>query len=390
MPGQDPTQQFVDEQLTRDLTADLTGSGSASAADAAERAAKPVDGISEYLDKAESIMTRLEHDRRNVQLADAFKEKTRQKTKREVLRKAIEHTINCESIDNMANTPDFIIAEFLDHVLGAVLSFNERREQWYATGLRIGGPIKLTPLDPEDCAHRHVILSEGPHCECYDCKSVMEYDPESRNWKASAPVPIAPPIQIDPPTEAVPPDPQPAGDYRFTSEVPMPAPLMPPPLAGTILDPAMYTEGNRISLDGISCPHCGWQPEHVALPTGLPDGIPDGAPVQCPNCRELNQWEKWKRNADRIGLPKTLAMLYAGVHPPNKMDDATAAAFHTVGDQFATMVFEALGEMSMQWDPRPAGVFQSTEALEIGRRIVREAAKLIINGRPAGDEGRPL
>lgn len=378
MPGQDPTQQFLEQRLAQDLT----GSGSASAEDAAERAAfKSIDKLtrSDFEGDVARVKEELRksHDRRNEQLAEAFKEKTaietKQTTKRQILRKAIEHTINCESIDTMANTPDFIIAEFLDYMLGGMLSFNEHREKWFGSGLRINGPVKLKPMDPEFCDHRRVILSEGPHAECYDCKSVMDYDPESRNWKVGKPCPTEPPIQIAPP------DPEPAG--------------MPPPLAGTILDPEMhkgeylFNADNPIPTEGISCPHCGWKPESV-VPT---PGLTLEGPVLCPNCRQASQFSGWLANGVSPARAKALAIAFGGVK--ERMDAETAAAATTLGDELVTKIFEAVGAASMCWNPRPGSqVFDTTEALAVARALIRDIARVIVNGRPetAEEAKQPL
>ena len=37
-----------------------------------------------------------------------------------------------------------------------------------------------------------------------------------------------------------------------------------------------------------------------------------------------------------------------------------------------TKVFEALGEASMCWEPRPEGVFDSTHAQKIGEKLMQE------------------
>lgn len=42
-----------------------------------------------------------------------------------------------------------------------------------------------------------------------------------------------------------------------------------------------------------------------------------------------------------------------------------------MNDDLSRLVFEALGGASMCWDPRPTGVFQSEEAIEIAERLLK-------------------
>lgn len=71
--------------------------------------------------------------------------------------------INSNCIENVSNTPDFIIAEYLVNCLEAYHQINERKETWYGKKLHINdefdGDIVLsgsipatepTPLEPEN------------------------------------------------------------------------------------------------------------------------------------------------------------------------------------------------------------------------------------------------
>lgn len=40
-----------------------------------------------------------------------------------------------------------------------------------------------------------------------------------------------------------------------------------------------------------------------------------------------------------------------------------------ISPEITTAVYEAIGEASMQWKPRPKGVFQSTEASNVALRL---------------------
>jgi len=47
------------------------------------------------------------------------------------LRREIEHIINCRSLENGSNTPDFILAKYLIDCLQAFDAAVNRREKWY-------------------------------------------------------------------------------------------------------------------------------------------------------------------------------------------------------------------------------------------------------------------
>lgn len=48
-----------------------------------------------------------------------------------------------------------------------------------------------------------------------------------------------------------------------------------------------------------------------------------------------------------------------------------------------TEIYEALGEASMCWNPRPSGVFDSTKASEIGERLVKVFEEYATQRTPA-------
>ena len=48
-------------------------------------------------------------------------------------RKALEHAINCHSMDNESNTPDFVLAQYLADCLAAFDKAVQRREAYFGT-----------------------------------------------------------------------------------------------------------------------------------------------------------------------------------------------------------------------------------------------------------------
>ncbi len=46
-------------------------------------------------------------------------------------RKAVEHAINCHSMENGSNTPDFVLAQYLAAWLAAFDKATNHREAWY-------------------------------------------------------------------------------------------------------------------------------------------------------------------------------------------------------------------------------------------------------------------
>ena len=53
-------------------------------------------------------------------------------------RKEIEEAINRNSMENGSNTPDFILAEYLQHCLAAFDLATKRRDTWYGKEQRPG------------------------------------------------------------------------------------------------------------------------------------------------------------------------------------------------------------------------------------------------------------
>lgn len=49
-------------------------------------------------------------------------------------RKALEHAINCHSMESGSNSPDFVLAEYLADCLAAFDKAVMHRESWYGRG----------------------------------------------------------------------------------------------------------------------------------------------------------------------------------------------------------------------------------------------------------------
>ena len=65
----------------------------------------------------------------------------------EGFRKELEHLINCESMENGSNTPDFILADYLTACLAAFDAAVSVREGWYG---RLSSRAALTPEPPSE------------------------------------------------------------------------------------------------------------------------------------------------------------------------------------------------------------------------------------------------
>lgn len=67
------------------------------------------------------------------------------------LRKQIETAINCTSSENVSNTPDFILAEYLTDCLAAFDKATNRREDWHSEDgnprLSLSDNAKRTGMD---------------------------------------------------------------------------------------------------------------------------------------------------------------------------------------------------------------------------------------------------
>ena len=46
-------------------------------------------------------------------------------------RSALEHTINCHSMENGSNTPDFVLSQYLSDCLAAFDKATQHREAWH-------------------------------------------------------------------------------------------------------------------------------------------------------------------------------------------------------------------------------------------------------------------
>lgn len=55
--------------------------------------------------------------------------------------KELQHLINRNSIENGSNTPDFILAQYLQGCLNAFTTAIQQRETWYGRDARPGAPI---------------------------------------------------------------------------------------------------------------------------------------------------------------------------------------------------------------------------------------------------------
>ena len=55
------------------------------------------------------------------------------------IRKRFEEIINCNSMENESNTPDYILAEFLIEGLAAFDKATKKRDEWYANFKINGG-----------------------------------------------------------------------------------------------------------------------------------------------------------------------------------------------------------------------------------------------------------
>lgn len=60
-------------------------------------------------------------------------------------RKNLQSLINCESMENGSNTPDFLLADYLTDCLAVFDKAMQAREKWY--GRPIGGDPVEAPLN---------------------------------------------------------------------------------------------------------------------------------------------------------------------------------------------------------------------------------------------------
>lgn len=60
----------------------------------------------------------------------------------------LEHLINCHSIENESDTPDFILAEYLRNCLTTWRTATRRRDNWYGHKTLNTGSLKSNPTEP--------------------------------------------------------------------------------------------------------------------------------------------------------------------------------------------------------------------------------------------------
>lgn len=74
---------------------------------------------------------------------DAEAEKLHRERRMTEFTKELEHLINCKSLENGSNTPDFMLAEFLSQVMAAFDTTVNAREKWYGRAPQ-GVPAPVT------------------------------------------------------------------------------------------------------------------------------------------------------------------------------------------------------------------------------------------------------
>ncbi len=78
------------------------------------------------------------------------------------LRAELTMLLNRHSRENSSNTPDFILAEYMENCLLAFESAVSQRERWYGrqdqpgAKRNIDGGTGLAPIDPRACLHSSV------------------------------------------------------------------------------------------------------------------------------------------------------------------------------------------------------------------------------------------
>jgi hypothetical protein len=81
--------------------------------------------------------------------------------------KQLEHIINCHSIENESNTPDFILAEYLRGCLDVFAKTVTAREKWYGREPKFLATtevvVQLSPQDEGLCYARE----DEQHCNCW-------------------------------------------------------------------------------------------------------------------------------------------------------------------------------------------------------------------------------
>ena len=67
---------------------------------------------------------------------------------RESIARGFAEVLNCNSIENGSNTPDFILAQYLVNCLEAFHEINKTRETWYGKQLGIDSGITIDDPNP--------------------------------------------------------------------------------------------------------------------------------------------------------------------------------------------------------------------------------------------------
>ena len=75
--------------------------------------------------------------------------------------RAMAAVVNRFSRENASNTPDYILAEFMDATLAAFEKASRAREKWYGAELKIGGST-LTVLS--ETAQRDAVQQSYEYC----------------------------------------------------------------------------------------------------------------------------------------------------------------------------------------------------------------------------------
>jgi hypothetical protein len=77
-----------------------------------------------------------------------------------VFRKDLETIINCNSMENGSNTPDFILANYLAGCLELFDKTVAAREVWYGRDPNVGPGAAPTPLTTLDSSPHPVLVDE--------------------------------------------------------------------------------------------------------------------------------------------------------------------------------------------------------------------------------------
>lgn len=75
----------------------------------------------------------------------------------------LENLINCYSIENESNTPDYLLAEYLRGCLDVFAKTVMAREKWYGREPKLSETFPLSIQDEGFCYSRE----DESHCECW-------------------------------------------------------------------------------------------------------------------------------------------------------------------------------------------------------------------------------